>query len=135
MSFIFTKSGQINLGQVDIINEDRTEKFSLQKDRKYLGDSVQDPGEVLQNLIPVSGEWECLIPGKDGNGQWALFSFPIIAWGLMHNGNVTPVTPFHLDGRFSDYGIRKVGSKTIWNEFAEYPDADAWLEEKSKNKE
>jgi hypothetical protein len=148
MRFMYAGSGEINLDAIESLESLRGGKTRI---RLRSGEVVEvdghiDPWREVVQIIPVQGEWECLIAGfEPGSGEWFCVAEPIIAWGFTAKGSVVPVTPMDTGATLEDgYGVRRVGTKEIhvaetrtfadenqWRRYLEAIEADRARREKT----
>lgn len=128
-SFIYTPKGYVNLNQVEMAEHTKGTEYKIIIDGNVIDDK-NDFGNTIISMVPVQGDWECLLPVENEDGAVEAESFPVIAWGLTVLGFSIPVTPFDMGGAEGAYALRKkLDDHRIFDQFGqEYRDVDEWVE-------
>lgn len=84
---------------------------------------------TLLALIPPQGEWECLTPLEEDDGDLAPVIEPVLAFGLSVFGNLVPVTPSAPGGVLGDHVLRRPGQLTVYGTGGVFAGGvDEWLD-------
>jgi hypothetical protein len=86
--------------------------------------------ETIVQLIPVSGQWDVLALFEDDDYALEAIIEPVIAWALLLDATMIPVTGDSIDGstRSGPYGMRSRDNPTVYVPYdASYPSAADWL--------
>jgi len=122
--FVATSRGYANLGDIDLVRTRRRNRYQFVVDGSVIDKNVPQFGGELTKIIPVTGEWECLI--KTTVPTEAQIE-PVIAWGFTVLGAVVPVTPSKLNGVEGKFALRRKGEETVYGAAKTYASGEEWL--------
>lgn len=84
---------------------------------------------LLLGLVPAQGEWECITPFVEDDGDLSPVVEPVLAFGLSVFGNLVPVTPGAPGGVLGDYVLRRPGRLTVYGAGGTFDGGvDEWLD-------
>jgi hypothetical protein len=84
---------------------------------------------TLLTLIPPQGEWECITPLVEEDGDLSAVIEPVLAFGLSVFGNLAPVVPSAPGGVVGDYVLRRPGRTTVYGVGGPFDGGvDEWLD-------
>lgn len=128
-TFFRTERGWINSAHVVRLDERGDHSHFLTLSDGTYADLLTDPDDQIVQIVPANGDWELLVPYTDDDaGELSYIAEPVIAWGLMLTGTVTPITPLARTAVERAYaGLRKAGSPEVLTPFGSYSDSAEWL--------
>ena len=68
---------------------------------------------LLLGLVPPQGEWECITPFVEEDGDLSPVIEPVLAFGLSVFGNLVPVVPSAPGGVMGEYVLRRPGQTAV----------------------
>lgn len=122
--FVSTSKGYANLNDIEFVRARRRDRHQFVVDGSIIDKNVPKFGNELTKIIPVTGDWECLI--ATAVPTEALIE-PIIAWGFTVLGAVIPVTPSKLKGVDGKFGLRRKGEEMVYGATQTYASGEEWL--------
>lgn len=68
---------------------------------------------TLLTLVPPQGDWECITPFVEEDGDLSAVVEPVLAFGLSIFGTLVPVVPSAPGGVQSEYVLRRPGQTAV----------------------
>ncbi len=68
---------------------------------------------TLLGIVSPQGEWECITPFVEEDGDLSAVIEPVLAFGLSIFGNLVPVVPSAPGGVASEYVLRRPGQTAV----------------------
>lgn len=124
--FIYTGKDYVNLDTVQVAKSKDDGRHQIVVGGKVIDDHNLEFLTTLVSVIPVQGEWECLLRAETPD---SFTCEPVIAWGVTVLGKVVPITPGEPGGVEGECGLRMMGRPRVYspNNMGGYADDKEWL--------
>jgi hypothetical protein len=114
-TFIYTDSGFLSVDRIEPAIHSKDGRYEIIVDgRTFLARDAEFERKIV-SIVPVGTErWECLTRLLDDGLAPAIWSEPVIAWGLTMLGDTIPITPVDTDGvAEGTFALRKIGEGRV----------------------
>jgi hypothetical protein len=133
-TFIYTPKGYINLANIEIARHKKGTSHEIVVDERVVDSDHAGFGNTITQMIPVQGNWECLMPCDGESASESVWREPVIAWGLSVLGDTVPITPTRTDWASEEFALQREGDPRVFEFDAIYPNIGDWLETRRKRK-